>query len=216
MIRKGTEMTREEIVETLPPLHPGEVLREEFLEPLGLSAGKVAKACKVPRTRVERIVKEELGISGDTALRLARFFKTSPDFWMNLQCRYELRLAEQKVGAEVSEIRAFDDPALGATENAVSDDDRPENDIVTCGNFTIKELIWKSILDQPRAGATAMWVVHRTSSHWPHITSLTDPPAGSRPTSFAGSTFFGSTERRIMAATSIGIDRPAEFRRTNH
>ena len=71
------------IVATLPPMHPGEMLREEFLEPLGLSAGRVAKACGVPRTRIERIIREELGISGDTAVRLGKFFKTSPEFWMN-------------------------------------------------------------------------------------------------------------------------------------
>ena len=58
------------IVATLPPMHPGEMLREEFLEPLGLSAGRVAKACGVPRTRIERIMREELGISGDTAVRI--------------------------------------------------------------------------------------------------------------------------------------------------
>jgi antitoxin HigA-1 len=72
------------IIANLPPMHPGEMPREEFLEPLGLSAGYVAKACGVPRTRVERIVREELGISGDTAVRLGKFFKTSPEFWMNL------------------------------------------------------------------------------------------------------------------------------------
>ena len=69
-----------EITATLPPMHPGEMLREEFIEPLGLSAGKVAKACGVPRTRIERIVSEQLGISGDTAVRLGRFFGTSPEF----------------------------------------------------------------------------------------------------------------------------------------
>jgi antitoxin HigA-1 len=79
-----------EITATLPPMHPGEMLREEFIEPLGLSAGRVAKACGVPRTRIERIVSEQLGISGDTAVRLGRFFGTSPEFWMNLQARYEV------------------------------------------------------------------------------------------------------------------------------
>jgi addiction module HigA family antidote len=72
---------------TMPPMHPGEYLREEFLLPLGLSAGKVAKGCGVPRIRIERISREELGITGDTAVRLAKFFGTSPEFWMNLQGR---------------------------------------------------------------------------------------------------------------------------------
>ena len=63
---------------TLPPMHPGEMLREEFLEPLGLSAGRVAKACGVPRTRIERIIREELGISGDTAVRLWKVLQDKP------------------------------------------------------------------------------------------------------------------------------------------
>src|SRR5205085_6078846 len=72
-----------QIVATLPPLHPGEVLREEFLEPMGLSAGQLAKSCGVPRTRIERIAAETMGISGDTALRLSRCFGTEPCFVMN-------------------------------------------------------------------------------------------------------------------------------------
>src|SRR5882672_4646930 len=79
-----------QIVATLPPLHPGEVLREEFLSPLGLSPYMVAKACGVPRTRIERIAQEELGIAADTALRLGRFFGIEPQFWLNLQNRYDL------------------------------------------------------------------------------------------------------------------------------
>jgi addiction module HigA family antidote len=97
-----------EIVESLPPMHPGEMLREEFLEPLGLSAGRVAKACGVPRTRIERIVREELGVSGDTAVRLAKFLKTSPEFWMNLQARYELRMAQQKAAKALARITPFE------------------------------------------------------------------------------------------------------------
>ena len=88
-----------EIVETLPPMHPGEMLREEFLKPLGLSAGRVAKACGVPRTRIERIVREKLGVSGDTAMRLGKFFGTSQEFWMNLQSRYELSMARRNASA---------------------------------------------------------------------------------------------------------------------
>ena len=81
------EDMRMKIVAKLPPMHPGELLREEFLEPMELSPYKVAKACGVPRTRIERIVREELGITADTALRLAKFFGTSVGFWMNLQAR---------------------------------------------------------------------------------------------------------------------------------
>lgn len=96
-----------EITKALPPMHPGEMLREEFLEPLGLSAGRVAKACGVPRTRIERIMREELGISGDTAVRLGRFFGTSPEFWMNLQARYEVLMAEREAAEELTKIVPF-------------------------------------------------------------------------------------------------------------
>lgn len=101
-------MTAEpDIIAELPPMHPGEMLREEFMRPLGLTPGRIARACRVPRTRIERIVREELGISADTALRLSRFFDTSPGFWINLQSRYEMRLAEQALGAEIAEIHPF-------------------------------------------------------------------------------------------------------------
>jgi antitoxin HigA-1 len=99
-----------EIIATLPSMHPGEMLREEFLEPLGLSAGRVAKACGVPRTRIERIVREELGISGDTAVRLGKFFKTSPEFWMNLQSRYEVLVAKRDAASAIDGIVPYDDP----------------------------------------------------------------------------------------------------------
>nr|WP_244441383.1 MULTISPECIES: HigA family addiction module antitoxin [Methylosinus] len=106
--RSRTMASEMEIVETLPPMHPGEVLREEFLDPLGLSAGRVAKACGVPRTRIERIAAEEIGITGDTAARLARFFGTTAEFWMNLQTRYELATVERAAGAELAKIARFE------------------------------------------------------------------------------------------------------------
>ena len=71
----------------LPPLHPGEVLREEYLKPLGLTPYALAAALDVPRTRIERLANEETGITADTALRLGRYFRTTPEFWMNLQDR---------------------------------------------------------------------------------------------------------------------------------
>jgi antitoxin HigA-1 len=94
-------------VATLPPMHPGEMLREEFLKPMRLTPYKVAKACGVPRTRIERIVREELGITADTALRLAKFFGTTARFWMNLQARYDLRLAERAIAADLKAIETF-------------------------------------------------------------------------------------------------------------
>lgn len=88
----------------LPPLHPGEVLREDFLVPLGLSAGMVARACHVPRTRIERIAAEQIGISTDTALRLARYFGMTPDFWLNLQRVYEMETLTRSLGQEIERI----------------------------------------------------------------------------------------------------------------
>jgi addiction module HigA family antidote len=92
------------VVITLPPLHPGEVLREEFLVPLELSPYAVAKACGVPRTRIERIAREELGISADTALRLGRCFGIEPQFWLNLQNRYDLMTADVAIRRELAQI----------------------------------------------------------------------------------------------------------------
>ncbi len=73
-----------------PPIHPGEILRDEFMVPLTLSAGKIAKAVGVPRSRIERLAREETALTADTAARLGRYFKTSAEFWLNLQRGYEL------------------------------------------------------------------------------------------------------------------------------
>lgn len=78
----------------LAPLHPGEMLREEFMIPLGLSAYALAKAMRVPRTRVERLVREETSITPDTALRLSRAIGWSPAMWLGLQQDYDLEVAE--------------------------------------------------------------------------------------------------------------------------
>lgn len=82
----------------LPPIHPGEQLREEFMKPLGLSAYRLAKDTGVPVTRIQAIITEKRGITGDTALRLARYFRTTPEFWLNMQRDYELETAEQALG----------------------------------------------------------------------------------------------------------------------
>ena len=93
--------------ERLPPLHPGEVLREEFLEPLGMSAYALAKALRVPLNRITAILAGERAISADTALRLARFFGTTPELWMNLQGNYELERARAEHGDEIiADVRA--------------------------------------------------------------------------------------------------------------
>ncbi|WP_406854488.1 HigA family addiction module antitoxin [Alsobacter sp. KACC 23698] len=88
----------------LPPLHPGEVLREEFLNPLGLTAYGVAKACNVPRTRIERIAREEIGVTADTALRLGRLFGTTPEFWLTLQMRFDVETNRKRIEAELAGI----------------------------------------------------------------------------------------------------------------
>lgn len=89
-------------VRRLPPLHAGEVLREEFLLPLKLSPYALAKALGVPRTRVERLVREETALTADTALRLSRYFGTTAEFWMNLQAAYELETAKQSLASKLS------------------------------------------------------------------------------------------------------------------
>jgi addiction module HigA family antidote len=88
----------------LPPTHPGEVLREEFLVPLDISAGALARACGVPRTRIERLVKEETGITADTALRLARALRTSAQLWLNLQNAYDVQMAQRALGSVLAKI----------------------------------------------------------------------------------------------------------------
>src|ERR1700736_632229 len=85
----------------LKPVHPGEILSEEFMAPLGLSMNRMAMDLRVPVTRIADIVNEKRGITAETALRFARYFKNSPAFWMNLQTRYELETAEDELAAKV-------------------------------------------------------------------------------------------------------------------
>jgi addiction module HigA family antidote len=84
-----------------PPIHPGEILREEFLVPLGMSSHELAIALRVPATRINDIVNEKRGITADTALRLSRYFGTTSRFWMNLQASRELEVAEDQLGKAV-------------------------------------------------------------------------------------------------------------------
>jgi addiction module HigA family antidote len=83
------------------PIHPGEVLREEYLVPLDMSAHALAMALHVPAPRINEIVRETRAVTPDTALRLARFFNTTAEFWMNLQSAYDLRKAEQENAAQI-------------------------------------------------------------------------------------------------------------------
>ena len=92
------------MTKTLAPLHPGEVLREEFLVPLGISAGALAKVCGVPRTRIERLANEETGVTADTALRLSKAFGTTAALWLNLQNDFDIRMAKREIGKELERI----------------------------------------------------------------------------------------------------------------
>jgi antitoxin HigA-1 len=92
----------------LPPVHPGEILREEFMQPYGLTAYRLADMCQVPRTRIERIANEETGITADTALRLAKVFGTTPQFWLNLSDRYDLEKAKPAIAKELADIKELE------------------------------------------------------------------------------------------------------------
>jgi len=101
----------------MPALHPGEMLREEFMKPLGLSSNALAMELRVPVTRISEIVRERRGITADTALRLARYFNMSPEFWMRLQMDFDL---ESAADAEESAIHQEIRPRVphAVTENA--------------------------------------------------------------------------------------------------
>jgi antitoxin HigA-1 len=90
----------------LPPIPPGEILREDFLQPLQLSMNKLAMDLHVPVTRIAEIIHERRSITPDTALRLARYFNTSARFWLNLQTAYDLEVAEDEIAREIErEVR---------------------------------------------------------------------------------------------------------------
>jgi addiction module HigA family antidote len=85
------------------PVHPGEILREDFLAPLGMSVNALAQALRVPATRLHEIVKERRAVTPDTALRLARYFGGDAQSWMNLQASYDLKLAERANGPAIEQ-----------------------------------------------------------------------------------------------------------------
>ncbi len=85
----------------LEPIHPGEILLEDFMKPMGISINKLARDIAVPPGRVSAIVNGKRAITADTAIRLGRYFGTSPEVWMGLQADYELRVARRKIGPEV-------------------------------------------------------------------------------------------------------------------
>src|SRR6202795_5389989 len=90
----------------LPPIHPGEILRADFMEPLGLSMNRLALDLRVPVTRIAEIVHERRSVTPDTALRLARYFNTSAGFWLNLQSAYDLGVAHDQLARTIErEVR---------------------------------------------------------------------------------------------------------------
>ena len=94
----------------LKPLHPGEVLREEFLVPLKMSAGALAKACGLPRTRIERIASEQTGVTADTALRLGKALGTTAQLWLNLQNDHDMEIAKRELGKALDRVEIVNKP----------------------------------------------------------------------------------------------------------
>lgn len=100
----------------LPPMHPGEVLREEFLVPLDMSSGALAKVCGVPRTRIERLANEQTSVTADTALRLAKAFGTTAEFWLNLQNAFDMRTAKTRIAGDLAKIKPVIERGVTADE----------------------------------------------------------------------------------------------------
>ncbi len=97
----------------IPPVHPGEILQEEFLEPLSISQYRLSKDINVPPRRINEIVHGKRSISADTALRLGRFFGISPQFWINLQAHYDLEIEKDKLGKLLEkEVKIFTESAV--------------------------------------------------------------------------------------------------------
>jgi len=93
------------ISKALAPVHPGEILREEFLVPLDMTPYALAAALRVPRTRMERLVREETPITPDTALRLARYFGTTAEFWLGIQARFDIETARRTLNKDIAAIK---------------------------------------------------------------------------------------------------------------
>jgi addiction module HigA family antidote len=92
----------------LPPIHPGEVLLEDFMKPLGLSQYRIAKDIGVPSIRISQIIRGKRAVTADTAMRLARYFGTSAEVWLRLQARYDLEVAQEQIGEQINrEVRVL-------------------------------------------------------------------------------------------------------------
>ena len=98
-------------MEKLKNIHPGEILKEEFLEPMGISAYRLSKETFIPQTRISQILKEQRRITADTALRFAKFFGTTPKFWLGLQDDFDIEEEQRQKKDELNEIKSFGDQA---------------------------------------------------------------------------------------------------------
>ena len=107
MSKSPTTTKRKKQAVRMSPVHPGEILMEEFLKPLELTQYRLAERIHVPRRRINEIVLGQRGISADTALRLARFFGTSDRFWLNLQATYDLEVERDRMGAGLEQIEVL-------------------------------------------------------------------------------------------------------------
>ena len=105
-LRSRTTTECEMTDQKLSPVHPGEILSEEFLRPMAISQYRLAKDIAVPPRRINEIVQGQRALTADTALRLAKFFGTSAIFWLNLQARYDLDVQRQRLGKRLREVRA--------------------------------------------------------------------------------------------------------------
>ena len=103
-MKKMTAVGKIRRKQKMKPIHPGEVLLEDYLKPLGMSQNALAKALAVPADRISEIVRGRRGISGDTAVRLAHYFDTTPDLWIGLQADYEIEMARDRLGAKLEKM----------------------------------------------------------------------------------------------------------------
>ena len=92
----------------IPNIHPGEILSEDFLKPMGLSAYRLSKGANIDQTRISEIIRGKRSVTADTALRLARFFGNSPEFWLNLQAHYDLEEKKREMEKDLKKIRPYD------------------------------------------------------------------------------------------------------------
>jgi addiction module HigA family antidote len=91
----------------IPDIHPGEILSEDFLKPMGLSAYRLSKGANIDQTRISEIIRGKRSVTADTALRLARFFGNSPEFWLNLQAHYDLEQKKREMEKDLKKIRPY-------------------------------------------------------------------------------------------------------------